>query len=542
MARRVALGVIFLMTSMAALGYLSAWYDIEALRKAGKESIAWSATQLEVELNLFNLSLAKFRIAPSEASLDQVKDRFDILWSRASVFEEGSVGERLRVYDAGYDSVAAVMTELREHESEVVGLTIADPKAAFRILAHFEELVPQLKLLSNRVILGEEAVRAEMREQVRFGSQLSAALSFAAVFLSLAALTYIWRESRRVADLAEHNRRLAETADKANKAKSRFLTMMSHELRTPMNGVLGLLALARQHGLPPRQTRLLDQAERSGRQMIGMLADILDFSALQDDKLQFEFKPFEPAQLALAIGDIFEPVARRENIAFTSHADPSCPPRVKGDFRRLRQAIAHIATYVVETAGTRDIDIALTHGSGMLTATVSFHYADDGKEWRPDLILGAPDRDGEQFASDALGPAVARGLIEHMGGAIRLGSPDGNRIAIHIIAPVEVYAPSALHIATRMRSVAIEAICKSALRSEQTEFLKAGDGRAADVVLIEAGGEDEARRLDEARISYPGALLVAIGRPNAIEEFDARVELPLDAQNLRSSVLRQLAS
>lgn len=541
-ARVVAVATILVMMAIAGLGYLSTYYNLEALRRASLETIAWSATQLESELVRFNLSLSNFQMQPDDDGVGNVQERFDILWSRAAIFEHGSVGERLRAYDTEDHSVDRLLQELRFSEAEVVGLKAGDTAAAHAVMERFITLVPEMKLLSNRVILGEEAARGDMREQVRRGTALTGMLSFAAVVLSLVALARIWREGQRYRVLAEANRQLATAAEAANRAKSRFLTMMSHELRTPMNGVLGLLALARQHGLAPPQLRLVEQAERSGQQMIGMLSDILDFSAMQDDQLQLDNKPFEPRQLALAITDLFEPLARREGIAFRVRADDSLPLRVTGDFRRLRQAIAHIAAYIVETAGTRDIVLDLTWSAGELVTTVSYDYADRDGEWRPDLILGAPDRTSEQFASDALGPAVARGLIQRMGGTIRLDSPPGGRIAIVISAPAAPFEPEFMGVAMDMRSAAMEAICRSALRSDKVRFHREGEAKPVHVVLVEAGGEDENRRVQAMRARHPGAMLVAIGRPNNVEEFDARVDLPLDIDLLRGSVLQQLAS
>ena len=71
-------------------------------------------------------------------------------------------------------------------------------------------------------------------------------------------LFLILRENRRQQQLAEVNRRSAEQAEQASRAKSRFLTMMSHELRNPLNGILGPLALLGQSDLAERQQRLVD--------------------------------------------------------------------------------------------------------------------------------------------------------------------------------------------------------------------------------------------------------------------------------------------
>ena len=81
--------------------------------------------------------------------------------------------------------------------------------------------------------------------------------------------------------------------------------MMSHELRTPMNGVLGLIALAKQTGLTDAQKRLIEQAERAGAHMSSLLGDILDFSDLQTDRLEIDNDKYNVNGGSIAIGHPF---------------------------------------------------------------------------------------------------------------------------------------------------------------------------------------------------------------------------------------------
>ena len=88
-----------------------------------------------------------------------------------------------------------------------------------------------------------------MRERIQGSARTTALISIAAVLVSVLSLVLILRENRRQHQLAEANRRAAEQAELASRAKSRFLSMMSHELRNPLNGILGPLALIGQGDL-----------------------------------------------------------------------------------------------------------------------------------------------------------------------------------------------------------------------------------------------------------------------------------------------------
>ena len=93
------------------------------------------------------------------------------------------------------------------------------------------------------MVRADSAASARVRERIQASARTTALISVAAVLVSVLSLCLILRENRRQQQLAETNRRSAEQAEQASRAKSRFLSMMSHELRNPLNGILGPLAL-----------------------------------------------------------------------------------------------------------------------------------------------------------------------------------------------------------------------------------------------------------------------------------------------------------
>lgn len=545
--RVLAFGVILSVAGLAALGLYAFRNDLEALRRSTKENILWSAAQLEFELARFTGALAEFAAGAPGTDARAVNNRFDVLWSRAMTFKSGEAGARLSAYDVESRAVEALFADIEAAEPAIVGLTPGDREAALRLVPVFQRHAEALRKLTFDVLHGEESKAAQMRDNVRQSAQMTAILSAAAVVLSILALGMLTAENRRFRRLADSNLRLAEEADKANRAKSRFLTMMSHELRTPMNGVLGLLALAKQSGLPRPQLRLVEQAEKSGHAMIAMLSDMLDFSALQDDRLTLERHAFSPRELGDAVQDMFGPVARREGVALSVTTAPGMPANVMGDFGRLRQALSHLAAYVVETAGARGIELRLSHDGTDLVATLSFAYGDGGPAWKPELILGAPERSDNQFASDALGPAVARLLIGRMGGSIRLDTDGAERIEVMVRTPAEVVAQGAFAVRIEARSAAMAYVFRAALQPEAPLFQDGDAQGPVHAVILETGGalspEAEAAEVRALRGRFPGAAIIAVGQPLNPALYDGVAGLPLDAALLRRLVFRlRLAS
>jgi len=510
---------------LATSGYRAFQGNLTALNASDKEPIDWSALQLEIELLKFN---------------SELNNRFDILWSRVGLFQKGNVGERLSKYNNTALVIDQLFQEMKRQENRVVGLQSGDIQTAKDLRNNFARFSNDIRLMSRSVYLGELRIEAEMRNSLRNGAYLAANATVVFFLLSLLALIYINRESLRFQNLANTNRKLADEAAAANVAKSSFLAMMSHELRTPMNGVLGTLLLALQSGLPPAQQRLLERAERSGKQMTTMLSDILDFSALQDDKLELEQKIFETDLLTAAIDELFAPVALREQISFSVKTSSDCPRRVIGDFKRIRQSLSHLSAYIVETAGTKDVDIELSHENDQLMAKISFEYSSEGGSWQPDLILGNVERSKDQFASDALGPSVARALIEKMGGAIKLDTEGDNRINILVTVGATAVDIQELEVRLEVSSSALAAVCQAALAQPNVVFQDAASEVKPHLVLTDCGNEHSDERALELQAKYPGAMLVSIGEPMQPDLFDSWIAMPIDATDVRTRVLSKL--
>jgi len=528
-----AVAIVTLAFFVAAVGFFIVREDVEAMRISGKENILWDAVQVEIELLRFQVALEDFAEGEAFATPRMINDRFDILWSRVDLLNYGPTGARLREYDKKHHALRNLFTAMHEREAEVVGLEAGDKKTALGLIHAFSLNSEELRALSRSVLHGEERKAAMLRDNLADSSTLLSLLSALAILISFLVLIFFFREANRYHHVALKNEELMHAAQRQSQAKSQFLAMMSHELRTPLNGVLGHLALIRQFGENARQSRLVEQAERSGRQMIGLLGDILDFAAIQDDNLKLSEAPFEPAALVRSVGDLFKPVAAREGIEFETRLDASCPKLLKGDFARLRQAISHLATYILETAGTQSITLDFSYESGALAVSISFDYSKDGGEWKPDLIMGAAEPGTRAFANEALGPAVSRGLIAHMGGTIKLHTPRADGISVIFCVPAETVVPDALYLSLACRSSALEAILKAALRGENVRFTEPGEDVLPQVIMIEAGGSEEARLAAENRASAPGVFLVALGNPLEPDLFDEVIDVPIDIAAFR---------
>ena len=504
---------------LAVLGFRAQEKDMESLRQSGQETIYWSTSQGEAELGRFRAALARFALGEPEVDAKAVNLRFDVFWSRVALFRQGDVGRRIRNYDTELGVVAELRALLTKHETAIVNISRDDPPELHReILTEFTAAGKRLRALSMLVLAGEEARLGGARDAVRSSARLTWIFSMAALVLSVLLIGIMLIETRRYRRMAAESAEAAARAEAASKAKSRFLTMMSHELRTPMNGVLGLLALIRQTALNKRQVRLIDQADRSGRQMSALLGDILDFSDLQSETLVMARDMFELRALARAVEETFGPIVQREGVKFTIEIDSQAPRWVVGDLTRLRQVLGHFVTFLVDVVGSKDVRLTLARGESGLAFDIDVAVQDsDRPGWQPEAMFGRGTANYGDFASDSLGPMIARGLVTLMGGTVNLHRPVAGRI--------------------EAESVTVQAVLAALLRKLARGVWEPGAAnQQVTAILLEAGGEEETVRAARLRSHHPAARLVAVGAPRSAGLFDAVCPQPVTAEALAAAL------
>jgi signal transduction histidine kinase len=367
-------------------------------------------------------------------------------------------------------------------------------------------------------------------------------MTIGTLLVGVIAFFLIMRDNARQRELAAMNLRQAEAAEAASRAKSRFLTMMSHELRNPLNGILGPLALVGQSEIGERQARMIQRAQQSGRMMLRMLRGLLDYGDIQDERMVLREEVFRPKHLAeevrVALADTCAPGASRARVSLCA----GMPDMVWGDPDRLAQVFIHLAEYVIDPENAGGVAVRFSHDGTNLLGTVEFDDPQERLAWKLNLLTGLGDEAYRTFASDALGPLIARGLLKAAQGLLTLERDGDRHWRIRVSVPARKVVFDKIVVRVETRSAALETLYRAALRSDRIEFAEPSGEARADVVLADSTSAGEQAVMRGLRARFPNAVFVSLGTPEMPGIFDEVVDAPSDLVRLRESVLGRLAS
>lgn len=142
---------------------------------------------------------------------------------------------------------------------------------------------------------------------------------------------------------------LQQEAERANQAKSLFLTNMSHELRTPLNGILGYTQLLRQdENLSAQQLHGINVIHRSGEHLLFMINDMLDLAKIEAGKMTLSVGDCHLSEMLTSLIDMISQSATQKGIRFSHRLAAGLPQKVMIDGVRLRQILLNLLSNAVK--------------------------------------------------------------------------------------------------------------------------------------------------------------------------------------------------
>lgn len=222
-------------------------------------------------------------------------------------------------------------------------------------------------------------------------------------------------------------------AEAANKAKTEFLANMSHEVRTPLNGIIGFSKLLKSTPVTDNQREYIDNIVISGKKLLQIISDILDFSMIEAGK--FKLEPIE-SDLYDMISDVYELFHRsadKKGLSFEKHIDNKTPRFVLTDPLRFSQVLYNLLSNAVKFTEKGSIDFTVEcHQKGRSTASVIFSVKDTGIGMKKDIcdsLFGSFTQADTSFTRKyggiGLGLSITQKILEKMNSKIEIETEPG---------------------------------------------------------------------------------------------------------------------
>ena len=238
-----------------------------------------------------------------------------------------------------------------------------------------------------------------------------------------------------------------DEAEKANAAKSEFLAMVGHEIRTPMNGMMVMAEMLAAAPLGPRHLRYAEIINRSGRNLLAIINDILDLSKIEAGRLDIEAAPFSIDSVIEDIAGLFSERAREKGLALAFVINSDVPPKLMGDAARLTQVVTNLVNNALKFTESGGVVISVSCGSegADKRAGISIRVRDTGIGIARDKLEHVFERFAQadqsitrRFGGTGLGLAISKRLVEAMEGRISVDSQDGAgaTFAVDLALPV----------------------------------------------------------------------------------------------------------
>ncbi len=408
----------------------------------------------------------------------------------------------------------------RFHAEEIVG-------------RHFATFYPQAEVLTGKPQRDLDRAAASGRYEDegwrvrKDGSMFWANVVFTAIRDQAGNLRGFAKLTR---DLTERNKVEAAltgakaAAEKANLAKSEFLSSMSHELRSPLNAILGFAQLMESDEPQPTagQQESIGQILNAGWYLLELINEILDLATIESGKLSMSLEPVSLNSVMIECRSMIEPLAQKRGISMTFPAG-DIPFSVKADRTRLKQVLINLLSNAVKyntTGGSVVVDCRGPSTAGSVRITVT----DSGAGLPPDKMaqLFQPfNRLGQESGSEegtGIGLVVSKRLIELMDGVIGMESNVGVGSAFWVellsTAPLPLPAPSEITQASPPQLTAGRGLRTLLYVEDNPANLKLVErliARRQDLRLLSA--IDGNRGVELARVCRPDVILMDINLP-----------------------------
>ena len=328
---------------------------------------------------------------------------------------------------------AEYWNKIKEYESKTQELVKADNQLSEQIsnlLIHLNQQI--LDSTIAEIEKSEAAIKENIHTSVLIGA---ATLILIIIFIIL--IISDVNKGHRARQAAEEARRKTE---EIMESRHKLLLSVSHDIKTPLSSILGNVELMDKTG----NEKEFNSIQQSADHILNLLTNLLEYSRLEQGKLQINYETFDIRQLCDETAEMFESIAKHKNLEFIYEPDMAQNAFVLSDRLKIKQILSNIISNGIKYTLEGSVNFKAMKGRGLMV----FHITDTGvgipsdkleEVFKPFVRIETYN----QFAEGSgYGMSVVKGLVDLLGGEIHIESEVGKGSHFEIRIPVgEVNKP-----------------------------------------------------------------------------------------------------
>ncbi|MBO6896423.1 MAG: response regulator [Shimia sp.] len=273
--------------------------------------------------------------------------------------------------------------------------------------------------IATGVIAINLIVAAIWVDHLPFGSMVVVAAVCVTLMIGLAMFhNEIERKEQRLIELRDE-------AQRADREKSDFLAKMSHEIRTPLNGLSGILQLLDESDLNEDQKSLVATGRSSGRSLMRLINDVLDYSKIAAHGITIENTPFATRELLTSVSTAQTAAAKAKELDLVLEVAADVPAWISADATRLNQVITNLLGNAIKFSQEGTITLQMSVQDTNLYVAVTdqgIGLTQEAQKRVFNKFEQASSATNRRYGGTGLGLSISKELIELMDGKIGVDS------------------------------------------------------------------------------------------------------------------------
>lgn len=237
-----------------------------------------------------------------------------------------------------------------------------------------------------------------------------------------------------------------EAAERANRAKSEFLSNISHEIRTPLNAIVSLVELLQEEELSGIGKKNAETIHYASHYLLHVIQDILDFSKIEAGKVQLQEEPFDLIQRLDKLVGLVRIKAGEKKLVLDSHISTDIPALLQGDWQKISQIVLNLLYNAVKFTEKGQIQLRVSlHKQEQQRVWLCWEVKDTGigiaAEKLPLIFqsfMQVFNQEQKNYSGTGLGLAISQKLAQAMGGQIEVESRLGEGSSFKLYLPLKV--------------------------------------------------------------------------------------------------------